>query len=75
MDHLINHPVILGVFSIIIIAMLLLDLGVLNKKSHVVSNREAAIWSVIWISLAMGFSGIIYHYLGAEQFMQFQGAY
>lgn len=75
MDHLINHPVILGVFSIIIIAMLLLDLGVLNKKSHVVSNREAAIWSVIWISLAMGFSGIIYKYLGPEQFMQFQGAY
>jgi tellurite resistance protein TerC len=75
MDHLINHPVILGVFSVIIIAMLLLDLGVLNKKSHVVSNREAAIWSIIWISLAMGFSGIIYHYLGAEQFMQFQGAY
>lgn len=74
-DHLINHPLILGVFSIIIIAMLLLDLGVLNKKSHVVSNREAAIWSVIWISLAMGFSGIIYKYLGPEQFMQFQGAY
>ena len=75
MDHLINHPVILGVFSIIIIAMLLLDLGVLNKKSHAISNREAAIWSVTWISLAMGFSGIIYYYLGAEQFMQFQGAY
>ena len=53
----------------------MLDLGVLNKKSHVVSNREAAIWSVIWISFAMGFSGIIYHYLGVEQFMQFQGAY
>ena len=75
MDHLINHPFILGVFSIIIIAMLLLDLGVLNKKSHAISNREAAIWSVTLISLAMGFSGIIYYYLGAEQFMQFQGAY
>lgn len=75
MDHLINHPVILGIFSIVIIAMLLLDLGVLNKKSHAISNREAAIWSVTWISLAMGFSGIIYYYLGAEQFMQFQGAY
>ena len=55
--------------------MLLLDLGVLNKKSHVVSNREAAIWSATWISLAMGFSGIIYYYLGTEKFMQFQGAY
>ena len=54
---------------------MLLDLGVLNKKSHAISNREAAIWSVTWISLAMGFSGIIYYYLGAEQFMQFQGAY
>ena len=46
--------------------MLVLDLGVLNKKD-VISNREAAIWSVIWISLAMGFSGIIYHYMGAEK--------
>lgn len=75
MDHLINHPGIITVFSITILGMLILDLGVLNKKSHVISNREAALWSVIWISLAMGFSGIIYHYMGAEKFMQFQGAY
>lgn len=74
-DHLIDHPGIITAFTITIIAMLVLDLGVLNKKGHVVSNREAAIWSVIWISLAMGFSGIIYHYMGAEKFMQFQGAY
>ena len=74
-DHLINHPGIITVFTIAIIAMLVLDLGVLNKKGHVVSNREAAIWSVIWISLAMGFSGIIYHYMGVEKFTQFQGAY
>ena len=75
MDSLINHPGIITVFTIAIIAMLILDLGVLNKKGHVVSNREAAIWSVIWISLAMGFSGIIYYYMGVEKFTQFQGAY
>ncbi|MCU0350996.1 MAG: TerC/Alx family metal homeostasis membrane protein [Flavobacterium sp.] len=75
MDHLINHPGIITVFTIAIIAMLVLDLGVLNKKGHVVSNREAAIWSVIWISLAMGFSGIVYYYMGVEKFTQFQGAY
>lgn len=74
-DHLINHPGIITVFTIAIIGMLVLDLGVLNKKGHVVSNREAAIWSLVWISLAMGFSGIIYHYMGAEKFTQFQGAY
>lgn len=75
MDHLVNHPVIITVFAITIIVMLLLDLGVLNKKSHAISSREAAIWSAIWISLAMGFSGIIYHYMGLEKFTQFQGAY
>lgn len=75
MDHLINHPGILTTFSIVVIAMLLLDLGVFNKKSHVVSNKEALIWSIVWISLAMVFSGVIYYYLGLEQFTQFQSAY
>ncbi len=75
MDNLINHPGIIIAFTITILAMLILDLGVLNKKGHVVSNREAAIWSAVWISLAMGFSGIIYYYMGSEKFMQFQGAY
>ena len=75
MDNLISHPGIITVFSITILAMLILDLGILNKKGHAISNREAAIWSVIWISLSMAFSAIIYHYMGAEKFMQFQGAY
>lgn len=75
MDHLINHPGILTAFSIIILVMLLLDLGVFNKNSHVVSNREALAWSIVWISLAMGFSGVIYYYMGLEQFTQFQSAY
>lgn len=74
-DHLIDHPGIITAFTVTIIAMLVLDLGVLNKKGHVVSNREAALWSAVWILLAMGFSGIIYHYMGTEKFMQFQGAY
>lgn len=74
-DHLINHPGILAGFSIVIIIMLLLDLGVFNKNSHVVSNKEALTWSIIWISLAMLFSWFIYHFLGFEQFTQFQSAY
>ena len=49
-DHLIDHPGIISAFTIIILGMLILDLGVLNKKGHVVSNREAALWSVVWIS-------------------------
>jgi tellurite resistance protein TerC len=74
-DHLINHPAVLGGFAIIVIVMLLLDLGVFNKNSHVVSNKEALTWSVVWISLSMIFSGVIYYVMGFEQFTQFQSAY
>ncbi|AXG73923.1 hypothetical protein DVK85_06570 [Flavobacterium arcticum] len=75
MDHLINHPGLIAGFSIIIIIMLLLDLGVFNKKSHEVSNKEALLWSVVWISLSMLFSGVIYWVVGWESFTQFQSAY
>ncbi|KAF2515108.1 TerC family protein [Flavobacterium salilacus subsp. salilacus] len=75
MDHLINHPGLIVGFSIVIIIMLLLDLGVFNKKSHEVSNKEALIWSVVWISLSMLFSGVIYWIVGWEAFTQFQSAY
>jgi tellurite resistance protein TerC len=75
MDNLINHPGIIAVFSIVVLIMLLLDLGVFNKNSHVVSNKEAITWSLVWISLSMIFSGVIYYYMGIEKFSQFQSAY
>ncbi|MGX7667345.1 TerC/Alx family metal homeostasis membrane protein [Flavobacterium pedocola] len=75
MDNLINHPGILTVFSIVIVAMLLLDLGVFKKNNHAISNREALMWSTLWITLAMGFSAVIYYYMGVEKFAQFQSAY
>jgi len=59
--------------------MLLLDLGIFNKKSHIVSNKEAAIWSLVWIGISMLFSIFIYimtnETAGLEKFAQFQSAY
>ncbi|AWG26187.1 TerC/Alx family metal homeostasis membrane protein [Flavobacterium kingsejongi] len=75
MDNLINHPGLIGTFAVVVLVMLLLDLGVFNKNSHVVTNKEAIIWSVVWISLSMLFSGFVYHYAGMEKFSQFQSAY
>jgi tellurite resistance protein TerC len=40
--------------------MLVLDLGVFHRKAHVVSTKEAAIWSVVWIALAMVFNAGLY---------------
>lgn len=75
MDNLINHPGLIAIFSVVIVVMLLLDLGVFNKSSHAVSNKEAITWSLVWIGLSMAFSGFIYYYMGIEKFSQFQSAY
>ena len=43
-------------FNLFVLALLALDLGVFHRKSHVVSIKEAAIWSVAWISLSLLFN-------------------
>lgn len=44
-----------GAFMVFIIFMLAMDLGVFHKKDHVIKIKEAAIWTGIWVTLAMLF--------------------
>jgi tellurite resistance protein TerC len=46
----------------LVLLLLALDLGVFHRKSHVVSFREAATWTVVWISLALLFNLVLYQY-------------
>ena len=47
-------------FNLFVLAMLALDLGVFHRSAHAVTVKEATIWSVVWISLAMVFNLGIY---------------
>lgn len=49
-------------FTAFVLALLALDLGVFNRKAHVISFREASVWSVVWITLALAFNFAFYHY-------------
>ncbi len=49
-------------FLVFVLFMLGLDLGVFNRKAHVVSFKEAAIWSVVWVVLALSFCFGFYQY-------------
>lgn len=51
-----------GLFMVFVVAMLMLDLFVFHKKDKVVSVKEAAIWTGIWVSLAMGFAVLVYFF-------------
>ena len=47
------------IFLVFITTMLALDLGVFHKKDHVIGIKEAAIWTGIWIGMAMLFSLVL----------------
>jgi tellurite resistance protein TerC len=49
-------------FTGFVMALLALDLGIFHRKAHAVSFREASVWSVIWIGLALAFNFAFYQY-------------
>ncbi len=62
-------------FNLFVVAMLALDLGVLHRHAHAVSLKEAAIWSVVWIAMALTFDFGIYFWRGSEKALEFLAGY
>lgn len=62
-------------FNVFVVAMLVLDLGVFHRKSHAVKYREALIWSVVWIALALIFAVVIYFWHGRTPSLEFVTGY
>ena len=55
-------------FCIFILVMLAIDLGLFNRTPHEISYRSAAIWSAVWVTLALIFAGFLFGPLGRELF-------
>ena len=62
-------------FNALVIGLLALDLGVFHRKSHAVSVKEGALWSCIWITLALLFNLGLYLVSGPEPALQFLTGY
>lgn len=52
--------IVWGLFLLGILIFLALDLGVFNKTPHIISVKEASLWTGIWVSMSFLFSGVIY---------------
>jgi tellurite resistance protein TerC len=63
------------VFNVFVLGMLALDLGVLNRRAHVIKFREAIGWSVMWIALAALFAVGMYFWRGSETTLEFTTGY
>ncbi len=52
--------------GVLVIGMLALDLFVFHRDAHEVKLREAAVWSVVWITLGLSFGAIVFATRGAQ---------
>jgi tellurite resistance protein TerC len=50
-------------FTVFVIALLTVDLGLFHRKAHAVSFKEAAGWSVVWVALALAFNAGFYLFM------------
>lgn len=62
-------------FHVIVFAMLALDLGVINKKDHVISIKESLVWTAVWVAIALLFNAGIYYYLDHQAASEFLTGY
>jgi tellurite resistance protein TerC len=51
-------------FTVFVLMMLALDLGVFHRDAHEVTFKESLTWSIIWISLALIFNFLFFKYAG-----------
>jgi tellurite resistance protein TerC len=71
----IGTPALWVGFTIFVLAMLALDLGVFHRKAHEVSVREALVWTSVWIALAMLFNVGVYFWFGSQRALEFLTGY
>ena len=62
-------------FHLLVFALLAVDLGIFNREAHSPSFREAAVWTGVWISLALAFNGLVWSAMGGVRAAEFLTGY
>ena len=47
-------------FLVFVVVAICVDLGVFNRRAHVMGTREGLAWTGVWVALALVFNGLIY---------------
>lgn len=71
----VGTPVLWISFTLLVLVMLGLDLGVFHRRVHEVGVREALLWTMVWISLALVFNVAVYFWFGSERALEFLTGY
>ncbi len=71
-----HHPPSVWIgFTVLIAALLILDLGILNRRSHILTPRESGWWCTGLVTLAMAFAGFLWSREGSAHALEFVTGY
>lgn len=70
-----DRPLFWILFNLFVIVMLALDLGVLNRRPHVIRFREALVWTFAWVGMAGAFAALVFFWRGRTPAVEFIGGY
>src|SRR5262245_45340811 len=62
-------------FTLFVMALLALDLGVFHRRAHAVGYKEALGWSGFWVGLALGFALLVHRWFGPQPALEFLTGY
>ncbi|MGA9723566.1 MAG: TerC family protein [Candidatus Binatus sp.] len=71
----VGTPVLWVGFTVLVLGMLVLDLGVFHRNAHQLRVREALVWTAVWISLALLFNLGVYFWFGSQRALEFLTGY
>ena len=71
----VGTPLLWTGFTLFVLIALALDLGLFHRHARAVSLREATLWSVVWVGLALAFNAGVYRWLGHEKGLEFLTGY
>jgi len=70
-----NNTLLWWGFNAFILSMLVLDLVVFHRRPHAIKFKEAILWTVFWVGLAMIFAVGVFHYRGPQAGTEFITGY
>ncbi len=57
-----TETILFGVFALVIVVFLLLDLGIFNKSAHKITTKSALYQSIFWVVVSTIFGYLVYYF-------------
>ena len=70
-----HSPEVWLTFVVVVGSLMVLDLGILNRKSHVLGQREALTWSASIVALALLFGAFLWWEVGSKTALEYYAGY